>query len=87
MRALVLGSPSLLPHPATKPWGMLGARYDSTWAFALEPIGDDATRLVVRVRASYEPSASMTVAKPALLAVHEIMEHAQLRNIKARAEH
>jgi hypothetical protein len=88
-RALVLGSPSLLPRvgrPGAPAWGMFGARYDATWAFALEPIGDDATRLLVRVRGAYPPGVRMRLTRPAILAVHGIMETAQLHHLKRRAE-
>jgi hypothetical protein len=88
-RHLVLGSPRLL-SASRQSWppttGMLGARYDVTWAFVLEPIGEDATRLVVRVRAAHPPSLTTDVVRPALLAMHGVMEHAQLRNLKRRAE-
>ncbi len=87
-RLLVLGSPSLASAgPQTPPsWGMFGARYAMTWAFVLEPIGDEATRLIVRVRGAYEPVARNRIATPALLLAHEVMESAQLRNLKRRAE-
>jgi hypothetical protein len=65
---------------------MFGARYAVTWAFLLEPIGEDATRLVVRVRAEVEPGFRNDLARPAILSAHAIMEHAQLRNLKTRAE-
>jgi hypothetical protein len=89
-RVLVLGSPGLLqkssPAPKRKRWGLLGADYDATWAFVLEPIGEAATRLTVRVRGNFEPGLRMELARPALLSVHTIMEQAQLRNLKRRAE-
>jgi hypothetical protein len=56
-----------------------------TWAFVLEPIGDDATRLIVRVRGSFQPSLRMTLTLPILASAHEIMERTQLRNLAARA--
>jgi len=88
-RHLVLGSPRLLSS-SRQSWppttGVLGARYDVTWAFVLEPVGEDATRLAVRVRATPPPSLTTEVVRPALLAVHGVMERAQLRNLKRRAE-
>jgi len=50
--AVVVGSPSLirgtLPGPADRPGRV-------TWAFVVEPIGDAATELTVRVRTTEEP--------------------------------
>lgn len=81
-RALVLGDPALLPpHTAHE-----GPPWSSTWAFVLEPIGDTATRLRVRVRASFDPSVAMSVVSPAVLAVHEAMERKQLHGLRERAE-
>jgi hypothetical protein len=87
-RLLVLGSPSLSSEAraSDKSWGMFGARYDSTWAFVLEPVGDTATRLVVRVRGRVQPGARATLARVALRPIHEVMERTQLRNLKRRAE-
>ena len=87
-RLLVLGSPSLLSSESQKnaSWHMPGADYDATWSFVLDPIGDEATRLITRVRAEFEPGISMAVAKPAILSVHHLMENAQLHNIKRRVE-
>jgi len=87
---LVLGSPNLLriaeDTQQPKTFGMLGASLDATWSFVLEPIGDTATRLIVRVRGNFVPSVRAAVARPAILSAHEIMERAQLRNLKRRAE-
>ncbi len=80
-RVLALGSPSLLPDG--HPWD---AAADTTWTFVLEPIGDDATHLVARVRAAYHPSLRTAVLRPTLTLVHEIMERKQLRTLKERAE-
>ena len=76
-RALVLGSPDLLP--GAKPSGF---PYKMTWAFALEPIGDDATNLVVRVRSDVRRKVRFAP----VVAAHEIMQRSQLRNLKARIE-
>jgi hypothetical protein len=88
--ALVLGSPALLRERpgAERPesWGMLGADYDATWAFVLEPIGDAATHLVVRVQADAPPSLRAELMRPVILSIHEVMEKAQMRNLKRRAE-
>jgi hypothetical protein len=59
-----------------------------TWAFVLEPVGDSATRLVVRVRS--ERAGHLSLATRAQIAafgaMHPVMEHAQLRHVKRRAE-
>ena len=87
---LVLGSPGLLP-PAQRPpgsegFGMFGARYLMTWAFVLEPIGETATRLIVRVRGDMAAGPRATLTSAAVLSLHAVMEHEQLRNLKRRAE-
>ncbi len=82
-RSLVLGDPTLAPGgtraPNAPPW-------KATWAFVLEPVGDDATCLVVRVRATYFPSLAMAFVGPALGLAHELMERRRLRALRARAE-
>jgi hypothetical protein len=85
-RFLVLGSPSLLSRTSSNRWGIFGARYEMTWAFVLEPIGDAATRLVVRVRGNYQPGLRNAWARPVILSAHTLMEQVQLRNLKRRAE-
>ena len=83
-RALVLGSPGLLPGGA--PPGAKLSAGDSTWAFQLEPVGPDATWLGVRVRADYPPGLRSGLVRIGVGAAHEIMQAAQLRNLKRRAE-
>ena len=80
-RALVLGSPSLVAGggAAGEPF------YRVTWAFVLDPVGDDATELLVRVRAAFAPSWKATAASVVLGIEHEIMERVQLRNLARRA--
>jgi hypothetical protein len=84
-RSLILGSPSLLPgqDPAEQggepPWR-------DTWAFALEPIGDDATQVIARVRAEYAMSVKLALVTSFMSAAHAVMGRTQLRNIKRRAE-
>lgn len=72
-RALVLGS--------------LTPSWEGTWAFVLEPVGRDQTRLITRYRAAYPPSTRMALLLPVLSAVHAFMEKKQLRTIKHHAEH
>jgi hypothetical protein len=57
-----------------------------TWAFELQPLGKDKTRLVTRYRASYPPNVRMSILLPVLAAVHAFMERKQLRTIKHHAE-
>ena len=57
-----------------------------TWAFVLEPVGTDQTRLVARYRAAYPPSAKMALRVPFMEQVHGFMERKQLRTIKHHAE-
>lgn len=82
-RALVLGDASFLGRDRAAdapPWR-------TTWSFVLEPIGAEATRLVVRGRADFRPSLKMAVIKAFFGAAHEVMERRQLQNLKRRAEH
>jgi protein-S-isoprenylcysteine O-methyltransferase Ste14 len=81
-RALVLGDLSLLPGRPRPP---LGAPR-GTWAFSLEPLGDAATRLVVRVRVDYARSLVAAALAPVVRVMHEIMERKQLRTLKRRVE-
>ncbi len=81
-RALVLGDPSLLPGRA-KPGSSSPL---ATWALVLEPLGSTATRLRVRVRASYEPSLAASLLRPLVGALHDVMERKQLRTLKERVE-
>jgi hypothetical protein len=83
--ALILGSPSLLPGQGPAMRSDEPAWRD-TWAFTLEPIGEDATLLVTRVRAEYARSIKLALVTSFMAAAHAVMERAQLRNIKRRAE-
>jgi hypothetical protein len=71
-RALILGSKTDL--------------FEGTWAFVLEPIGADATRLITRYRAEYDMGVRMAALRSVMPSVHAIMEWKQLRTLKARAE-
>ena len=84
-RSLILGSPSLLPGEDRAKRSEEPAWRD-TWAFALEPIGEDATLLVTRVRADYVPGIKLALVTSFMAGAHALMERAQLRNIKRRAE-
>jgi len=63
-----------------------GGPFEGTWTFALEPIGDDATHLVARYRAAFQPSARMVGVRAVMTPLHAFMERKQLRTIKQRAE-
>jgi hypothetical protein len=55
-----------------------------TWAFVLEPLTEDSTRLHVRARAAFSRDGRLHAfwIRP----VHHLMQTAQLRNLAARAE-
>lgn len=85
-RALVLGglfdpdSSRQLPFAAERP-----ARYwHVSWAFLLEPLAANETRLIVRARAAFAASQKLHAAW--IRPVHHFMERAQLQNLKARVE-
>lgn len=79
--ALVLGTRSLLNGPR-----QAASAFDDTWAFVLEPIGGQATRLITRVRADYPPEWRMYIMGAWLASAHRVMEWVQLRNLKQRIE-
>lgn len=81
-RALVLGDPSLMPGRPAPAAGTPRA----TWAFSLEPIGDAATHLLVRVRAEFGRSLKAALLSRLVGGLHEVMERKQLRTLKQRAE-
>jgi hypothetical protein len=58
-----------------------------TWAFVLEPIGDDATRLITRARMEATPPwKAWLMARVVYPPVHGLMESVQLNTIKRLAE-
>lgn len=64
-----------------------GGDFKMNWAFVLEPIGEDATHLMARVRMKATPAWSEwlqgnVIAPP----VHGLMQHVQLKTIKRLAE-
>jgi hypothetical protein len=65
----------------------LSPQWAGTWAFVLEPVGSDKSRLVTRYRAAYPPSVRMSIMLPVFATVHAFMERKQLRTIKQHAEH
>lgn len=56
-----------------------------TWAFVLEPLDVEHTRLWVRARAAF--SADQAGHARVIRPVHFVMESAQLRHLRARVEH
>ena len=86
-RVLVLGSASLL--------GELGERisqppdafgWSTTWAFVLAPIGDDATRLFVRVRSRWEDKIGLGLLEPLVNRLHDALERRHLDSLCRQAE-
>lgn len=55
-----------------------------TWVFVLEPLDDRSTRLHVRARAAFPQSGALHASW--IRSIHGLMEIAQLRGLKARAE-
>jgi hypothetical protein len=85
-RALILGGLFDADAKAQLPFGHeRPARYwHVSWAFVLEPIGPQETRLIVRARAAFPPSGRLHAAW--IRPVHHFMETAQLRGLKKRVE-
>lgn len=85
-KVLVLGglydadSKRQLPFAAERP----GRYWQVTWAFVLERLAGNETRLLVRARAAFPASGKLHAAW--IRPVHHLMESAQLRNLKARVE-
>jgi hypothetical protein len=65
----------------------LGSPFKMTWAFVIEPIGEDATHLVSRVRMVTSPKwKEWLTGKVAYPPVHGLMSHVQLDTIRDFAE-
>lgn len=69
-----------LPFDAPRP----ADYWHVTWAFILEPRGDNSTRLHVRARGAFPDTDRLHAAW--LRELHQLMQRAQLRHIAARAE-
>lgn len=64
-----------------------GGPYKMTWAFILEPIGEDATHLISRTRAESTPSWEEWLMEHMVYPpVHGLMSGAQLKHIRQLAE-
>jgi hypothetical protein len=65
----------------------MGGHIEMAWSFVLEPLGEDATHLVTRVRARGTPRWSEWLQGAVLFPpLHALMQHAQLENLKRLAE-
>ena len=81
-RAMVLVSPSDAERISRG-----GRAQGGTWTFILDPIDDDATRLILRSRgAQAESLAAMLFGRLVFDPVHFIMERKMMLGIKQRAE-
>ena len=58
----------------------------ATWALVLEPIDDTTTRLITRVRATYDRLLLGLALKAFWHPIHYAMQRRQLLNVKRRAE-
>ena len=59
---------------------------DWTWAFVLEESAELTTRLIVRVRANFQPDTLRFVSPIVLEPIHFLMERKMLQGIKRHAE-
>jgi hypothetical protein len=57
-----------------------------TWAFTLEPVDETATRLITRIRATYDKLAFGLFLKVLLRPAHFAMQRKQLLNLKRLVE-
>lgn len=85
-RSLVLGG--LYDADAKRQRAFAAARpehyWHATWAFVLEPLDGESTRLHVRGRAAFPPSGRLQAEW--IRPVHNLMQSAQLRHLAARVE-
>ncbi len=80
-RSLVLRAPGTLED------ALEAALPYATWAFILELISEDTTRLIVRFRSDFKPTLRGLVRNKYALAVpHFLMESKTMLGIKSRAE-
>lgn len=75
------------PGEHVQPGDYLKGEVAGTWAFILEPLGTENTRLIIRWRSDWEESPLASIANLIMLeAPHCIMERKMLLGIKERAE-
>jgi hypothetical protein len=78
------GAPGETPQ---EPGDFFKGEIAGSWAFIVEPIDQATSRLIVRWRASWRPTAAAGVAAPVLLEpAHFIMERGMMLGIRKRAE-
>ena len=81
IRAIDPGRTLILGSPADE------RRVPTSWVFHLEPIDDDATRLIARYRSSYEPGMGNTLIWRVLTdPIFFVMERRMLIGVRDRAE-
>ncbi len=65
----------------------IGSKFKMTWAFVTEPIGDDATHLVIRARMETSPDwKEWLLGNIVYPPVHGLMSAVQLKKIKSMSE-
>jgi hypothetical protein len=87
-RSLVLGNHMAAGPMRSIPWNDSSppVHMKGTWAFALEPVGDGATRLLVRGRGGSAPAWRWWLWDAFFSAAHVIMQRKQLLSLRRRAE-
>lgn len=87
-RALVLLAPERdFAEPIHSPIDEDELELETSWAFVLDPVSEDKTRLLVRFRLRHEPSLATSFLREAILGpVHFLMERKMLLGIKERVE-
>lgn len=87
-RALVLLAPERdFAEPIRSQIDQDELELETTWAFVLEPVADEKTRLLIRFRLRHAPSVPTAFLREAVLGpVHFVMERKMLLGIKERAE-
>lgn len=84
-RALVLRTPQ--PPGGDRRESFEAGYPDGSWAFVLEPINDQTTRLIVRWRSDYKPTVpGLLFNQFGLEPIHFLMERKMLLGIKERVE-
>ena len=79
---LVLHSTEHLPPG----WAERGAAIDFTWAFSLEPAGNDRTRFHFRCRARLQPVWARAVYLALMVPADFVMARQMMRGLKSRVE-
>ncbi len=86
-RTLVLYNPNLMRDGKGKAGNYFRTEMNVTWTFALAPISEQATRLLVRWRIDWQPTLATTLAVRLLQEPAQfIMERKMMLGIKQRTE-